>query len=365
MDLAFWLEVTLFILLLVLSGFFSSSETAMFSLSSVQLEQMRRDRNPRIGLIERMLAEPRRLIVTKSVFQQRADVLTPKVIFILRFFSYLFFPILIIFSFLTRLLAKLAGGEGRNPFTLREEIVTMLQMPAVSGGDIQPVEQKMIRRMFNFSETRVHEVMRPLIEVIAVEKGVSCGEAREISAREAHVRLPVCDARVDRIVGMLHTLDLLATEPDRPITDFIRPAFYVPASKGIKDLMLEMRKEGTVVAVVVDEFGGAEGIITIEDIMEEVVEELEDEYDRKELPEQWLRRMGNNDYLVSARMELDELCEKLKIDLPRGRYATLAGLMLDKLHSVPARGTVLKEGNITLTIHRSSAQTVQEVRVRW
>ncbi|HHH39637.1 MAG TPA: HlyC/CorC family transporter [Sedimenticola sp.] len=304
-------------------------------------------------------------IVPKSVFQQRADVLTPRIIFILRFFSWLFFPILIVFSFLTRMLAKLAGGESRNPFTLREEIVTMLQMPAVSGGDIQPVEQQMIRRMFNFSETRVHEVMRPLIEVVAVEKGVSCGEAKQTSARSAHVRLPVYDERIDRIIGILHTLDLLDADPEQPITDFIRPAFYVPASKGIKELMLEMRKEGTVVAVVVDEFGGAEGIVTMEDIMEEVVEELEDEYDRKEVPEQWIRRMGHHDYLVSARMELDELCEKLKIELPRGRYATLAGFMLDKMHSVPARGTVLKEGNITLTVHRSTAQTIQEVRIRW
>jgi len=188
-------------------------------------------------------------IVPKSVFQQRADSLTPVIIFALRFFSYLFFPILIVFTFLTRLLAKLAGGDQRNPFTLREEIVTMLQMPAVTKGDIQPVEQNMIRRMFNFSETRVQDVMLPLIDVIAVEQGATCGEAREISARESHVRLPVYDQRIDRIIGILHTLDLLECDPQQPIREFIRPAFYIPGSKGIKDLMLEMRKEKTVVDI--------------------------------------------------------------------------------------------------------------------
>ena len=304
-------------------------------------------------------------IVPKSVFQQRADSLTPVVIFALRFFSYLFYPILLVFSLITRLLARLAGGEQRNPFTLREEIVTMLQMPAVSRGDIQPVEQSMIRRMFDFSETRVQEVMRPLIEVVAVEKGISCGEAREISARESHVRLPVYDERVDRIIGILHTLDLLDVDPERPITGFVRPAYYVPAAKGIKDLMLELRKAGTVVAVVVDEFGGAEGIVTMEDIMEEVVEELEDEYDRDARDEQWIRRLGERDFLVSARIELDELCEKLGIELPRGDYATLSGLLLAKLHQVPPEGTEIRENGIGLRVHRSTAQAVQEVRVRW
>ena len=304
-------------------------------------------------------------IVPKSVFQQRADSLTPHIVFFLRFCSYLFFPILIVFSFLTRILLKLAGGDAKNPFTLREEIVTMLQMPAASSGDIQPVEQNMIRRMFNFSETTVQDAMLPLIEVTAVEKGISCGEAREVSARESHVRLPVYDERIDRIIGVLHTLDLLRSEPEQPISDFIRPALYVPVSKSIKELMLELRKKGTVVAIVVDEFGGAEGIVTLEDIMEEVVEDLEDEYDEVDEDEHWVRRMGTTDYIVNARIELDELSEKLGIKLREGRYTTLAGFILNRMHAVPPQGTVIVENNISLTVHRSSAQSVLEVRINW
>jgi len=304
-------------------------------------------------------------IVPKSVFQQRADSLTPHVVFFLRFCSYLFFPILVVFSFLTRILLKLAGGDAKNPFTLREEIVTMLQMPAASSGDIQPVEQNMIRRMFNFSETTVQDAMLPLIEVTAVEKGISCGEAREVSARESHVRLPVYDERIDRIIGVLHTLDLLRSDPEQPISDFIRPALYVPVSKSIKELMLELRKKGTVVAIVVDEFGGAEGIVTLEDIMEEVVEDLEDEYDEVDEDEHWVRRMGTTDYIVNARIELDELSEKLGIELRQGRYTTLAGFILNRMHAVPPQGTVIVENNISLTVYRSSAQSVLEVRINW
>ncbi|MES9897578.1 MAG: hemolysin family protein [Sedimenticola sp.] len=304
-------------------------------------------------------------IVPKSIFQQKSDQLTPHIIFVLRFFSYLFFPILLVFSFLTRLLAKLAGGDEKNPFTLREEIVTMLHMPAASAGDIQPVEQNMIRRMFNFSETTVKDIMLQRMDVVAVEKGISCGEAKQISAEHAHVRLPVYDERVDRIIGILHTLELLGADPEQPIASFVRPAVYVTEGKSIRELMAELRAAGTVIAIVVDEFGSAEGIVAIEDIMEEVVEDLEDEYDGDEDGGQLIRRLGDSEYIVNARIALDELCEKLQIELPQGRYITLAGLILDRTHSVPETGAVIKEGGISLAVHRSTAQAISEVRLYW
>ncbi len=305
-------------------------------------------------------------IVPKSVFQQRADVITPYIIFILYYCSILFYPILAVFTFITRTLAKLSGGNNQNPFTLREEIVTMLQMPAVSSGDIQPVEQNMIRRMFNFSETTVQDIMLPLIEVSAVEKGISCGEAKQISVDTSHIRLPVYDQRIDKIIGILNTLDLINVAPEKTITDFIQPAFYVPVLKSIKDLMIELKSAGTVVAIVVDEFGGAEGIVALEDIMEEVVEELEDEYDsHQSTQEPLIRSLGDRNYIVNARIELDLLCEKLGIDLPIGQYTTLAGFILFKTHSIPKEGVEIKENNLLLTVHRSSAQAVHEVRISW
>jgi putative hemolysin len=305
-------------------------------------------------------------IVPKSVFQQRADAYTPYIIFALRFFSYLFFPILFVFSFITRVLAKIAGGDARSPFTLREQIVTMLQMPAAADGDILPVEQIMIKRLFNFSETTVQEVMIPLIEVIAVEKGINCGDVRKISSSKNHVRLPVYDQRVDRIIGILHTLDLLGLDADLPITDHIRPAIYVPGGKSIKELMFELRREGTVVAIVVDEFGGAEGLVTIEDIMEVVVENIEDEYDADTAQHhELIQRISDNEFIVSARIEIDVLCDTLGIELSRGNYATLSGLILSKLHSIPAEDTIVMDRDIRLTIHRSTKQVVQEVRIEW
>ncbi len=304
-------------------------------------------------------------IVPKSVFQQRANAITPYAIFVLKLFSYLFYPILLVFSVLTRLLAKLAGDQGKNPFTLREQIVTMVQMPAAEDGDILPGEKSMIRRVFDFSETSLLNVMVPLIDVSAVEQGATVGEAVRRAVETAHVRLPVYQERVDRVIGVLNALELLGADEAGPIEPFVRPARYVPDSKSIKDLLLELRKDGDAIAVVVDEFGGAEGIVTIEDIMEEVVEEMEDEYDEEEKPSQWLRKIAPRDYVASARVELDTLREEIGIDLPEGPYATLGGLILAQAREIPKVGVLIEVEGVKLTVHSRTPQAIQEVRIRW
>ena len=409
-----FLTISIIILCLLLEGFFSGSEIGIVSADQIKLRHLAAKGSKGSKLALKMLEKPEFLlsvtlvgtnisvvtnttmitalmlqlfgengswvaiavaapliwifgeIVPKSVFQQKADVLTPKVIFVLLFFSYLFYPILLFFSLLTRLLTKITGGANQSPFTLREEIVTMLQMPAASEGDIQPIEQNMIRRMFNFTETTVMDVMTPLIDVVVVEKNITCQEAKRISSEKAHVRLPVYDKRVDRIIGVLHTLELLGLDPQEPITSFVHPTIYVTQSKSINAMLSELRAERSAIAVVVDEYGGATGIVTLEDIMEEVVEDLNDEYDASEdNTDRWIRHLGDNDYLVNARIEVNELCDRLNIELSKGRYATLAGLVLDKTHAVPEKGTIIKDGNISLVVQKSTAQSILDIRLHW
>jgi putative hemolysin len=303
-------------------------------------------------------------IVPKSVFQQRADVITPYAIFVLRIFSYLCFPILVILTAVTGLFTRIFGKQGQNPFTLREEIITMLQMPA-ERGDIQSTEKAMIRRLFDFSDTKAYEVMLPLIDVVAIEKGANCGQAVRLAGEKAHRRLPVYDERVDRVVGVLNALELLEVDQDEPITPHVRPVRFVPMSKNISELLLDLRKDADVVAVVVDEFGGAVGLVTIEDIMEEMVEEIEDEYDLKKRPTQWIRKISKTDYIVSARIEIDTLNEQLGIQLPKGKYATLAGYLLERAGEIPPPGAVIKAKKVFFTVKRSTPQAIQEVRVSW
>ena len=303
-------------------------------------------------------------IVPKSIFQQRADTITPRIIYILNFCSYLFYPILLVFSFLVRLFSRLVGGNqgGLNPFTLREEIKTMVQMSAEEG-DIEPIEQNMIRRLFNFGETTAREVMMPLIDVVMIERACTCQDALAIAADKSHARIPVYQERVDRIIGVLDTLELLGVDGNELIASYIKPISYVAPSKSIQELLHDMRRTSEQVTVVVDEFGGAEGIVTIEDILEEVVEDMQDEYDAEEPDINWLRRLDDNNYLVSARIDLNDLAEELNVELPQGKYTSLAGFLLDRAGDVPSVGDTIHYQELQFTIQRATPRSVREVKV--
>jgi putative hemolysin len=304
-------------------------------------------------------------IVAKSVFQQRADVLTPVVIFALRGASWLFFPILAVLSLLTRALARVLGGsENRNPFTLREEIVTMMEMSAAEG-DIQPLERRMIRRVFHFSETTASDIMVPLIDVVAVSRGSRCQDALRTARQQAHKRLAVYDTRIDRLTGSVNALDLLGQDPDATIEEFVRPVHYVPGSIGIESLLSDFRKGSATMTVIVDEFGGTEGLVMLEDILEVIVGELEDEFDAPGTTSAALRRLGERHYLVGARITLDRIEDELGLEIPRGDYETLAGFLLHQAQAIPRPGTMIRQGDITFTVERASHEALQEIRIRW
>ncbi len=301
-------------------------------------------------------------IVPKSIFQQYADIITPKAIFVLRAASVVFAPILFVFSTLSHLFTKMVGGDSQNPFTMREEIVAMLKMSDHSG-DIQPVEKKMIKRVFNFSETTAYEVMVPLIDVIAIEKSTSLTEARNLAVKSTHSRLPVYEDRIDNVIGVVDVLEWLGLEEQGDIEPYTRPVRYVPGTRNINALLVELRQDGDAMIVVVDEFGGAEGIITLEDIVEEVVDELEDEYDSRIQDSSMIKKIGNNQYLAQARLEVDVLEEMLGLKFPEGNFVTLGGLLLDKAKEVPRVGEEIHIADVRFEITKASARAIKEVRL--
>jgi CBS domain containing-hemolysin-like protein len=304
-------------------------------------------------------------VVPKSVFQQQADTITPKAVFPLRACSILFSPLLVVFTGLTRAVTRvLGGGEARNPFTLREEIVALVQT-SVPGGDIQPAEKGMISHVFRFSETTARDVLVPLIDVVAIERGANCGEAMRLALEQVHKRLPVYEGRVDRITGVLNVLDLLLENEQAPIEPHVEPVPYVPESKRIEDILLDFRRDGCNLAIVVDEYGGVEGLVTLEDVIEEVVGEIEDEYDAGEQKVQWVREIGPGEYLVSGRAELTTVNDKLGLDLPDGNYETLGGFLLEIAGEIPRAGDLLHFRHITFAIEKVTPRLILEVRVRW
>jgi len=303
-------------------------------------------------------------IVPKSIFQERANEITPRAIFVLRFFSIVFWPILVVFSLLTKLLTRLMGEKKSNIFTLREQIISMSHM-SEPGGDMAPGQGKMIRRMFHFSETPATRVMVPLIDVVGVEMRATCGEAVRIAGESAHRNLVVYDRRIDLIVGMVHSLELLGVDPERPLTSFIRPVRYVGGTKNVQRLLQELRKTDEGLAVVITEYGTARGIVTAEDIMEEVVSEMEDEFDRGKGFVPKVEQLGEQDYLVSGRIELEHLKDRLGIPIKKGTYQTLAGYLLEKSHEVPPEGAVIESHDIKYTVAKRTDTVIQEVRITW
>lgn len=222
-------------------------------------------------------------------------------------------------------------------------------------------ERRMIDRVLRFSRASVREVMIPLIDVCMVEEKASVGEAVRLICQEGYSRLPVYRERVDRVIGLVRGMDLLFAEDiDGPVSRHLRAVFFVPEFMSVEDLMVKLQREGQHLAVIVDEYGGAVGIATMEDLLEEIVGEIQDEYDTEEPLLRWI---APHQVLVSGRVELEELNEKLGLQLPKEDYETLAGMLLKAFRRIPGQGDSLVLGEIRFTVKKITDRSVEEVLI--
>lgn len=300
-------------------------------------------------------------ILPKALFQQKADSWVRKLIPPIWVASILLYPFVWFMSKAALAVSRFLKQEGEvRPMVTREELQLLLRE---EGGrsDINPLEQAMIRRIFRFPATKVREAMIPLVEVVALEESCSVEEAIASVRRENYSRYPVYRYRVDNIVGILYSLDLLGAEGEgTTIQPYIRSISYFPETKPVDELLVEMQRSQETLAAVVDEYGGAVGIVTVEDILEEVVGEIEDEYD---VNQPFYRRIGPQKLWINARMEIDHINETLKLGLPRGDYETLGGFVLERLGRVPLTGEVFRYKKMLFEVVKSNEKSVQEMRV--
>jgi len=301
-------------------------------------------------------------VLPKTVFQQKADVLAPRVIYVLWFASRIFSPILWLIAVFHRTFAR-EPGSGSEPGveTLRrDDLQQLLQMPQ-NGSDILAEERKMVDRLIDLSGKTVEEVMVPLVDVVAVPETATREQAIRLLMEKGHSRLPVFRDRIVHMVGTLHHFDLLlAPEATDRIVSLVRPAYFVPETKPVYQLFLFMKKSGNNMAIAVDEYGGATGCITLEDILEEIVGEIEDEYDRHK---SLVRKIGPSSYLVEARSEIEHLNEQLPLDLPRGDYETLGGFLMSKMGRIPKAGEIFRLPNLVITVEKATPRAVQTLRL--
>jgi len=245
-------------------------------------------------------------------------------------------------------------------FVSREELKLLLQMEPEEA-DVTVSEAEMIDKIFDLGETAVREVMVPLVDVAALPETASPADVVRLIQERGFSRIPVFTDRVFNIVGVVTAMDILRRGGEAPdLRALMRPATYVPETKRIDDLLREMQKNRVQLAVVVDEYGGAVGIVTVEDIVEEVVGEIRDEHDRT--PDT-VERLPDGSYRVAGRASLEEVNDALEWDLPKGDFETVAGLVLATLHRIPLVGEVFRVRRFTVTVLEADKRRVLAVRI--
>jgi CBS domain containing-hemolysin-like protein len=301
-------------------------------------------------------------IIPKTLFQQHANSIALKVAYPILLASYVFYPLVYLVTKMTQYLFRLSGAKGSHgiPFVTREELRIIVKM-SKKGSDLTPEEVTMIDRLFDFAHTTVKEAMVPLVDVIAVEDTATVKEVVELIDMKGHSRFPVYHERIDNIIGVINSFDLLDSSlSEGSLASFIRTVPYVPEVKPVDDLLIEMQKQRKHLSVVVDEYGGSVGIITIEDILEEIVGEIEDEYD----PDKKLyRKIGEGTYVVHSRMEVDQMRELLPLTLPEGDYETLGGFLLEQFGHIPQPGEFIHFRNMTFTVLSSDERSIGRVEI--
>jgi putative hemolysin len=301
-------------------------------------------------------------IFPKTIFQHHADRLAGVVILPLRAVCYICYPVAYLITWLIEEAPRCFGlqSEKKNPFVAKEELELLVRLTERSSA-LGVHERRMIRRIFGFSDTRVREAMIPLVEVIALDDSASVDELIQAMRAHGFSRIPIFQDNVHNIVGWVNALDVLSMPPgERSFRQLIRPAYYVPETRRIGDLLKDVQQKGIPLAVVVDEYGGSVGIVTIEDMLEEIVGEIEDEYDARE---RLYEILADGSYRIDARMEIDAINEILGLHLPTGDYATLAGFILAQLERIPQRGELLMHDGLMLEIEEATNRTVERVHV--
>ena len=399
-----------------LSGFFSSSETAMFSLSSTQLEQMRAEKHPRIALIERMLSEPRRLIVTILIGNEFVNVaasvisatlvidllgqgselvnllimvpilllvgeITPKTLAIrnnvafasvegplIEFFARMIKPL----RWLVRKVADwfitlIVGKERSRGNIITEDMVRTLAHEAVGEGTLDKIEAQYIDHIFEFGDRSVEQVMTPRSQVFFLPVDLPLVEmAREV--RESRrTKVPVYREHRDTIVGMLHARDLLGIDlDDTPkgrdsLTRILREPYFVPESKPVAELFTAFRERRQSVALAVDEFGGVTGLVTMEDLLECIFGDIPSHSDSNET--EYVEELGANRFSVQGSMPVDEFNQQFGADLPTEPAETIGGLILHEYGELPPENASVELDGRQITVVEVEDNRIKEVVV--
>jgi putative hemolysin len=254
-------------------------------------------------------------------------------------------------------------GIKQGPYVSEQELLAMADA-AAQQDVIEREERTLIHSIIDFGDTVVREVMVPRTDMVAVESTAKIADVIEIAITAGYSRIPVYGQGIDDIVGVVFTKDLMKAEregrTDEPVSTIMREAHFVPETKRVSELMREMQAKKFHQAIVVDEYGGTAGLVTLEDLIEELVGEIEDEYDVAESP---VERLAGGDVRVTARMAIDEVNELLGTELPEGDWDTVGGLVYSLLGHVPTEGEGVDSDGFRLIAERVQGRRIGRVRI--
>jgi len=276
-------------------------------------------------------------------------------------------PIRAVLSVVDPIVRRLAGVPPRDPASfaddLEQEILNVVSEGELHGA-VDEEEKEMIESVIELGDMRVEEIMTPRTEVVALPVDADLDAVLALIRTKGHSRIPVYEGNVDTILGILYAKDLLRREPDAPfeLRTMIRKAFYIPESKPVPDLLAELKNQKVHMAIVLDEYGGTAGIVTLEDILEELVGELADEYETSE--PLGIRKINETTFEIDARMRIDDLEDEIDVQIPDDKdYETIGGFVFSRLGRIPTVGEICRHENLILQVIGAEPRRITRLRM--
>jgi len=405
------------VVLIGLSAFFSSSEIAMFSLPAHRIEALVEDGRRGSRTLKGLKDDPHRLLITilvgnnlvniamssiatgilalatgsqgqavllstfgitaivllfgesapKSYAVENSESWSLRIARPLKMAEYVLMPLIVLFDYLTRIVNKVTGGRSaiEESYVTREEIREMIET-GEREGVLDEEEREMLQRTLRFNNTIAKEVMTPRLDMDAISTDASVDEAIEQCIHSGHARIPVYEGSLDNVIGVVNIRDLVRDRnygetggDDLELEDLIQPTLHVPESKNVDDLLTEMRKERLHMVIVIDEFGTTEGLVTMEDLTEEIVGEILEGGE-----EEPIEYEGDDTVVVKGEVNIEEVNEALDIDIPEGEeFETIAGFIFNLAGRLVEEGEVIDYDGVEIAVEAVENTRIMKARV--
>lgn len=411
----------LFVILIILSAFFSSAETAFTAISRVKLRSIVEEGIKGSKKLEYVLSYPKRLLTAilignnltnvaasalattvmadtlnkLGVYNMAAAVsivtgtmtfiiltfgeITPKTLavknpsnYALRISPIMFYLMIFLYPIISLFMLISHGISWifRMPYDDETKLLSETEIRAIiqlaeEDGILEKEEKSMLDGIFKMSEKKVYEIMTPRTDAICIESQQTIQEAIELINQHGHSRIPIYEEKIDNIIGILYAKDLLKVESPSTtsVKKYMRDVVFIPETKLIEDLMQQMKQSKFHLAIVVDEYGGMAGLVTFEDIIEEIVGDIQDEYDNEG---SLVSKLNDKHYKIAASLDLDDLPEEIKENLPENQdlYETVGGLILHILGELPKKGEIIHYKNMEIIVTQIRKRRIISLEIK-